>query len=97
MHILVYHVPVFLKQYHTLKVFTGQGVEKKNDVARSVVMRRSKKWDSTRDVLMSDSRQMELGCHERVKRPYKKAKGQYWETEIFKSRQQKRNKDGTTR
>ena len=29
MHILVYHVPVFLKQYSTLKVFTGQGVEKK--------------------------------------------------------------------
>ena len=29
MHILVYHVPVFLKQYSTLKVFTGLGVEKK--------------------------------------------------------------------
>ena len=96
MHILVYHVPVFLKQYSTLKVFTGQGVEKKNDVARSVVMRKSNKWDSARDVLMSDSRQMELGYHERMKRPYRKAQGQYWETEIFESRRQKRNKDDNT-
>ena len=60
MHIMVYHIPHFFSLYKTIKVFTGQGVERNNDVARSTVMRRSNKWDCTRDVLRSESRQREL-------------------------------------
>ena len=48
---MVYHVPRLLNCYKTDKIFSGQGVEKNNDVARSTVMRKSNKWDTTSDVL----------------------------------------------
>lgn len=35
-HILVYHVPKFLKGENSLKSLTGQGVEKTNDIVRSI-------------------------------------------------------------
>jgi hypothetical protein len=50
MHAMVYHVPNFLKMFKSVKLFTGQGVEKNNDVARSTVLRKSNKWDGPADV-----------------------------------------------
>ena len=43
MHALVYHVPLFMKKYTSVKPFTGQGVEKNNDMARNVVLHKSNK------------------------------------------------------
>ena len=45
MHAMTYHVPTFLASYKSVKIFTGQGVEKNNDVARTVVLRKSNKWN----------------------------------------------------
>lgn len=72
MHTMVYHI-----------LFSGQGVEKNNDVARSVALRKSKKWDCTSDVLKLESRQRELCQHERQKRAYEKrmkiiCKKEFW-------------------
>ena len=41
MHSLVYDIPKFMEMYQTVGVFTGQGVGKNNDVARSVVLLKS--------------------------------------------------------
>ena len=51
MHIMVYHIPKF---------FSGQGVERKNDLARNIVLNKSQKWDNTGDILRLESRQWEL-------------------------------------
>lgn len=82
MHILVAHVPNLLEMYKSVKVFTGQGVEKNNDVARSVVQRKSNKWGSTGDILRLEIRQWSLKEHERQRREYKKKDAAYWEEGI---------------
>lgn len=53
MHILVAHVPHFLLNYKSLKIFTGRGVEKNNDSARNVVLHKSNNYDCVGDVLRS--------------------------------------------
>ncbi|CAB4009664.1 Hypothetical predicted protein [Paramuricea clavata] len=60
MHAMVYHVPNFLQMFKSVKLFTGQGVEKNNDAARSTVLRKSNKWDSPADVLKHQARLWEL-------------------------------------
>ena len=50
MHALVYHVPLFMKNYKSIKPFTGQGVEKNNDMARNVVLHKSNKRNPAADV-----------------------------------------------
>ncbi|CAB4030363.1 Hypothetical predicted protein [Paramuricea clavata] len=90
LHIMVYHVPQFLRLFKTMRIFSGQGVEKNNDVARSTVLRKSNKLDSTSDVLKLEFRQRQLREQERNKRTYEKVDGSYWESEIFKKRQKRR-------
>ena len=51
MHVLFAHVPYFLHTHKSLRVFTGQGVEKNNDSARNVVLRKSNHFDSVGDIL----------------------------------------------
>lgn len=82
MHILVAHVPHFLQLYKTMKLFTGQGVEKNNDNARAVVLKKSNKWDSVGDVLRLEARQWELRDRDRVPGSYVKRNSQYWEEDI---------------
>ena len=53
---MVAHLPNFLKLYKSVKKFTGKGLEKNNDTARSV-LGKSKKWDSVGDVLKVEHRQ----------------------------------------
>ena len=48
MHAMVYHIPKV--EFKSIKVFTGQGVEKNNDVAWSTVLNKSNKWDGPADV-----------------------------------------------
>ena len=60
MHAMVYHIPKFLEAYKTVKIFSGQGVDKNNDMARSIVLRKSNNWDGVGDVLKLESRQWEL-------------------------------------
>lgn len=89
MHIMVYHIPKFFESYKTVKIFTGQGVEKNNDVARSITLHKSNKWDSTGDILKLESRQWELKNQERSKRPYDKKNNQYWDIELREARKGK--------
>ena len=82
MHALVYHVPLFIKKYKSVKSFTGQGVERNNDMARNVVLHKSNKRNPAADVLRLESRQWQLRERERSKRTYSKTNSAYWETEI---------------
>jgi hypothetical protein len=68
---MVYYVPNVLQMFKSVKLFTGQGVEK-NDVARSGVLRKSNKWDGPADVLKHEARLWELKHRERPKRTYTK-------------------------
>ena len=88
MHIMVAHIPWFLELYSTVKIFTGQGVERNNDVARSIVLRKSNKWDSIGDILRLESRQWHLKHRERKPRSYSKRKTAYWEEGIYKRRKE---------
>ena len=45
-HTYIAHIPWFFELYKSVKIFTGQGVERNNDMARSVILRKSNKWDS---------------------------------------------------
>ena len=96
MHIMVAHIPWFFKMYKAVKIFTGQGVERNNDVARSTVLRKSNKWDSVGDVLRQESRQWQLRNREREPRSYRKHKTEYWEEDIFKKRQKSTPPEATT-
>ena len=71
-------------------IFTGQGVEKNNDVARARILRKSNKWDSAGDVLRQEQRQWELKEHEREVRNYMKHKESYWDVEIKENRKKAR-------
>ena len=77
-----------MQLYQSVKVFTGQGVEK-NNVARSVVLRKSNKKNPASDVLQLEFRQWKLRNSECTKRSYCKKDTHYWETEI----KNKRRKD----
>lgn len=67
-------------------------MERNNDMARGVILRKSNKWDSAGDVLRLEQRQWELRDHERdLAHSYVKRKESYWDGEIKESRQ-KRNK-----
>ncbi|PFX12813.1 hypothetical protein AWC38_SpisGene23165 [Stylophora pistillata] len=74
MHIMVAHIPKFFELHKSVKIFTGQGVEKNNDVARAIILRKSNKWDSAGDVLQQEQRQWELKENERQVRCYTKRK-----------------------
>lgn len=94
MHIMVAHIPKFLEKYKNVKIFTGQGVERNNDVACSVILRKSNKWDSAGDVLRQEHRQWVLHSREREVRSYVKRKPTYWDEEIREKRQNKRKSQG---
>ena len=71
-------------------IFTGQGVEKNNDVALAIILRKSNKWDSAGDVLRQEQRQWELKEHEREVRSYTRHKESYWDVEIKENRKKAR-------
>ena len=74
MHCLVYHVPFFIEQFGPLKNFSGQGVEKNNDIVKQIHQKKSNKWDSAMSALKTRKR-LEFGYMnnlEREKRSYVK-------------------------
>ena len=83
---MVAHIPKFFELHKSVKIFTGQGVEKNNDVARATVLRKSNKWDSAGDGLRQEQRQWELKEHEREARNFTKRKERFWDTEIKENR-----------
>jgi hypothetical protein len=79
MHIMCYHVPLFIQNHGCFKKFTGQGVEKNNDDAKRILFQKSNKWDSAKDILFMESRQWDLREHERKKGNYIKRNHEYWD------------------
>ena len=51
MHCIPYHIPEIVTDHGSLKMFTGQGLEKNNDDAKKLYFQKSNKWDATRDVV----------------------------------------------
>ncbi|CAB3998260.1 Hypothetical predicted protein [Paramuricea clavata] len=88
MHIMCYHVPVFIEKYGSIKQFTGQGVEKNNDDAKRMVFQKSNKWDSVKDILCTESRQWDLKNCQRQKNCYTKRNLEYWDETMKRQRKE---------
>ena len=89
MHSIVYHIPIFLRKFKSVKLFTGQGVEKNNDMARNLVLHNSNKRNAAADVLKLESQQWELRDSKRIKRSYYKKDTNYWDSEMKGKRRKK--------
>ncbi|CAB4007088.1 Hypothetical predicted protein [Paramuricea clavata] len=81
MHCLVYRVPNFMKKHGGVKKFTGQGVEKKNDV-RKFHLTKSNKWDAPKDVLLVGKRLQVTSEQEQTTRTCHKRNVGYWSHDI---------------
>lgn len=53
-------------------------MEKNNDTARSIVLRKSNNWDSPAEVIRAEHRMQLLCCRERRKRNYSKKNPEFW-------------------
>lgn len=90
---MLYHVPQLLQSEVPLKRFSGQGIEKINDIARSIYHNKSNKHDACCEALQAIKRIDRLQMFEREKNNYKKKNNDYWTAEIFE-RKNKRAKVG---
>ena len=81
-----------MKNYKSIKPFTGQGVEKNNDMARNVVLHKSNKRNPAADVLWLEFWQWQLCEREHSKQKYSKKDSAYWETEIKEKRRKESGK-----
>ena len=88
MHILCYHVPFFLAT-SGVKCFTGQGVEKLNDVIRRFYHQKSNKYDACTDGLQAVKRLDDLQDFDRKPRSYKQQDASYWNNGIIEERQKR--------
>ncbi len=70
MHIMVHHIPKYISLHGGLSRFSGQGVEKLNDVCKQLHHKKTSKWDGEKDTLQTRKRIEELSKFRRVKRPY---------------------------
>ncbi|KAK3710028.1 hypothetical protein QZH41_012418, partial [Actinostola sp. cb2023] len=77
-HILVYHAFDVLERYDSVKTFSGQGVEKKNDDFRRYFMRKINRWDACASMLKVEKRQEVLRYKERLSRVYRKLDLEFW-------------------
>ena len=89
MHLLVYHVPKFLCDDDGFKIFTGQGVEKTNDVVRSVYHRKCNKQDGCKESLLALKRIDSLREHEKAPSTYTKRDDTYWTEKIVEERRKR--------
>ena len=48
---MVFHVPEIMKKFKSLKIFSGQGVEKLNDDIKMIYHRKSNKHDATSEAI----------------------------------------------
>lgn len=91
-HVLVYHIPWFVKTYGKLSKFSGQGVEKINDQVKMIHQKKTNKIDATVDALKVRKRIEFLqaeNCDRKV-RKYEKKKDCYWGEDIFLQRSAKK-------
>lgn len=89
LHILVYHLPRFLKDEIPFKAFTGQGVEKVNDIVRSIYHKKSNKHDACKESTLALKRIDHLQEFEREPNKYSKTNSEYWTSEIFEQRRKR--------
>jgi len=89
MHILCYHVPHFLKDNNGLKRFTGQGIEKINDIVRTIYHNKSNKHDACLESLQALKRIDRLQSFEREPNKYEKKNNDYWTKDIFEQRRKR--------
>ena len=85
---LCYHVPFFLAT-SGVKCFTGQGVEKTNDVIRRLYHLKSNKYDACKDGLLAVKRLDELQEFDRKPRNYRQLDTSYWNEGIMQERQKR--------
>lgn len=78
MHCMIYHAPTMMRKHGSLRHFSGQGVEKKNDDLRRYFHRKINRWDAATNVLLVEKRQETLGGMERDKRHYQKRNNSFW-------------------
>ena len=83
MHILVYHVPNLCMLYSGLRNFSAQGMEKLNDVVKSIHRQHSNKIGACSDVVIAPWRQNQLTAQ---KRAPNKTNDEYWQKNIFAKR-----------
>lgn len=88
-HILVYHVPKFLKGENSLKSFTGQGVEKTNDIVRSIYRNKSNRHDACKEAILALKRTDHLQEYERTPHTYTKQSNDYWNSGRYEQRRKK--------
>lgn len=72
-----------------VKVFTGQGVEKTNDVVRSVYHRKCNKLDDCKVSLLALKRIDSLKECEKRQQTYTKHDDTYWTERIFEERRKR--------
>lgn len=78
MHSMIFHVPMMMRRHGSLRFFSGQGVEKKNDDMRRYFHRKINRWDAATNVLLVEKRQEALREYRREKREYVKRKASFW-------------------
>lgn len=88
-HLLVYHIPRFLCDGDGIKRFTGQGVEKTNDVVCSIYHRKCNKHDGCKDSLLALKRLDNLNGYQRKPNAYTKQDNIYWTETIFQERRKR--------
>ena len=88
-HALAVHVPTMIRTYGTIRYFSGNGVEKVNDVARRIHHTKSNRWDATTDILLATGRQELLQHTQREKRKYSKLDEKWWNTGNQESRKKR--------
>lgn len=91
-HILVYHVPCTIMRFGNIIQFSGQGLEKLNDNVRKLHLRKSNRWDGTKEALLACKR-IEY-CRDnnfvREKRTYNKVDETWWGHGLREARAEKR-------
>lgn len=92
MHAMVYHVPFFVHKYGELRKFSGQAVEKLNDNIKTIYQQKTNKFDCAMDTMKVRKRlEMLSSGMERPKRSYTKKKTDWWEHDIFRERNEKKD------
>ncbi|XP_074632729.1 uncharacterized protein LOC141891647 [Acropora palmata] len=88
-HILVYHLPKFLASNTSFKSFTGQGVEKINDMVRSIYHNKSNRHDPCKEAILALKRIDHLQEFKREPNHYNKSNNNYWTSDIFDQRRKR--------
>ena len=73
-----------------IKRFTGQGIEKINNIVRSIYHNKSNKHDACSEALLALKRVDRLQHHERESQMHVKRDNNYWDNEIYVERKKRK-------